>query len=189
MMILGVLFALVLPYFVLPPWVAASKPSIFAISLVALALWLGMLWLLPWGQRLLARWQQRWSHGAWLLGVLSRILAGFEALRSRQRLGHIVVWTLFAWAGSIGASWLMLRALDLPTSLALAILVNVVIQGGLSVPVAPAGIGVFEWLAILALSIAGISPEQGLAFGLLLHAAVLFFPVLVGIPWLLTRFR
>jgi uncharacterized protein (TIRG00374 family) len=189
LVILGGLFALVLPRFVLPEWVEASKASVWALSLLALALWIGVIVALPPLQRLLARMAGHWPLFAWPLGALSRLLDGFAALRSRQRLGRVLFWTALAWAGSIAASWLIMESLALPATLALAILANVIVQGGLSVPVAPAGIGVFEWLAILALSLGGIPPDQGLAYGLLMHAAVLFFPVVVGLPWLLTRFR
>ena len=189
MMILGGLFALVIPHFVLPDWLEASKSSIWMVSLAALILWVGVIVALPFSQRILKHLVGRWPVLAWPLGLVLRLMDGFTALRHRQRLGGVLGWTVLAWVGSVGATWLLLHALALPASLPLAILANVIVQGGLSVPVAPAGIGVFEWLAILALSIAGIPTDQGLAYGLVTHAAVLFYPVVVGVPWLLTRFR
>ncbi len=189
MMILGGLFALVIPHFVLPDWLEASKSSIWMVSLAALILWVGVIVAVPFSQRILKHLVGRWPVLAWPLGLVLRLMDGFTALRHRQRLGGVLGWTVLAWVGSVGATWLLLHALALPASLPLAILANVIVQGGLSVPVAPAGIGVFEWLAILALSIAGIPTDQGLAYGLVTHAAVLFYPVVVGVPWLLTRFR
>jgi uncharacterized protein (TIRG00374 family) len=189
MMIMGALFTLVLPYFILPAWLESNKNTIWFVSLAALALWIGIIAGLPLALTLLARLARHWPVIARLIGLLSRLLNGFSSLRHRQRLLPILFWTGIAWAASIGATYALLASLSLPASLSLAILANVIVQGGLSVPVAPAGIAIFEWLAILALSIAGIPTEQGLAYGLITHAAVLLFPVIVGIPWLIGRFN
>ena len=189
LVILGGLFTLVIPAFVLPDWLEASKLSIWLVSVLALGLWIGVIAALPASQSTLRRLAHRWQALDWFLALIDRLLDGFSALRNRQRLLPILVWTSVAWLGSIGATWLLLHALSLPASLPLAILANVIIQGGLSVPVAPAGIGIFEWLAILALTIGGIPSDQGLAFGLVLHSVVLLYPALIGGPWLLTRFR
>ncbi len=189
LVIMGGLFTLVLPYFILPAWLAANERSIWFVSLVALTIWLGTIIALPRSQRLLEHIGHRWPAISWPVGVVIRLLDGFSALRHRHRLVPVLLWTAMVWAGSISATYALLAALSLPASLPLAILANVIVQGGLSVPVAPAGIGIFEWLAILALSMAGVPSDQGLAYGLVMHAAVLFFPVIIGIPWLLTRFR
>jgi len=188
LVIMGGLFTLVLPHFILPAWLNANKQSIWLVSLIALLIWIGAIVALPRSQRLLGRFATRWPAIAWPVGAVIRLLDGFSALRHRHRLIPVLLWTVAVWAGSIGATYALLAALSLPASLPLAILANVIVQGGLSVPVAPAGIGIFEWLAILALSIAGIPSDQGLAYGLVTHAAVLFYPVVVGVPWLLTRF-
>ena len=189
MVIMGGLFTLVLPYFILPAWLEENKQSIWLVSLIALAVWIGIIVALPRSQGLLGLIGRRWPALAWPAQVTNRLLDGFSSLRHRQRLLPVLLWTAIVWAGSIGATYALLASLSLPASLPLAILANVIVQGGLSVPVAPAGIGIFEWLAILALSIAGIPSDQGLAYGLVTHAAVLFYPVVIGIPWLLTRFR
>ena len=189
LIIMGGLFTLVLPYFILPDWLQAGKDSIWLISLAALAIWLLIIIALPKSQGMLQWMAGRWPVVAWPASLAVRLLDGFSSLRHRQRLLPVLLWTAIVWAGSISATYALLLSLSLPASWPLAILANVIVQGGLSVPVAPAGIGIFEWLAILALSIAGIPSDQGLAYGLVTHAAVLFFPVVIGIPWLLTRFR
>ena len=189
LVIMGGLFTLVLPYFILPVWLEANKDSVWLVSLIALIIWIGVIVGLPRSQNLLDKTAQHWPATAWPARALTHLLDGFSSLRHRQRLLPVLLWTIIVWAGSIGATYALLASLALPASLPLAILANVIVQGGLSVPVAPAGIGIFEWLAILALSIAGIPSDQGLAYGLVTHAAVLIFPVIIGIPWLLTRFR
>ncbi|HEY79747.1 MAG TPA: flippase-like domain-containing protein [Caldilineae bacterium] len=189
LVIMGGLFILVIPYFVLPDWLESSKPSIWMVSLAALSVWIGVMVALPFSQGAVKKMAARWPILVWPVSVTLRLMDGFSALRHRQRLGPLLGWTALVWIGSVGATWLLLQSLSLPATLPLAILANVIVQGGLSVPVAPAGIGVFEWLAILALAIGGVPTGQGLAYGLVTHAAVLFYPVLIGIPWLLTRFR
>lgn len=189
MVIMGGLFTLVLPYFILPAWLEANKTSIWIISFAALGIWIGVILGLPRSQSMLGKIANRQPAISWPVRVAARLLDGFSSLRHRQRLLPVLLWTIIVWAGSISATYALLASLSAPASLPLAILANVIVQGGLSVPVAPAGIGIFEWLAILALSIAGIPSDQGLAYGLITHAAVLFFPAAIGIPWLLTRFR
>ena len=189
LLVLGGLFTLVMPFFIFPGWVEANKTAIWAISLLALGIWIGVIAALPASQALLARLARRWPALVWPAGVAGRLLDGFSALRNRRRMLPIFLWTTAVWIGSITATYILLLSLSLPASWSLAILANVIVQGGLSVPVAPAGIGIFEWLAILALSIGGIPTDQGLAYGIVTHVAVLFFPVVVGIPWLLTRMR
>ena len=187
MMMMGALFTWVLPFFILPTWLEANKSAIWFVSLAALVLWLAILAGLPQATALLARLARQHPVFARPASFLTRLIQGFSALRHRQRLLPILLWTSLIWLCSVGATYALLASLNLPASLPLAILANVVVQGGLSVPVAPAGIAIFEWLAILALSIAGIPTEQGLAYGLLMHAAVLLFPVTIGIPWLIRR--
>ena len=188
LVVMGGLFVWVLPHFILPAWVEAGKGSVRAVSLGALGVWLAVVVGLPYSKRALTALARRWPALGRATSIGISLLDGFASLRGRQ-LPIILLWTLAAWAASIGATYAMLMSLSLPASLPLAILANVIVQGGLSVPVAPAGVGVFEWLAILALAIAGIPNHQGLAYGLTAHAVVLFFPVIIGVPWLLSRFR
>lgn len=184
---MGALFTSIIPFFILPTWLEANKSTIWFVSLAAFMLWLGIIAGLPLATKQLARLARQHPMLARLVAMLSRLLQGFSSLRQRQRLLPILLWTGIIWASSVGATYALLASLSLPASLPLAILANVIVQGGLSVPVAPAGIGIFEWLAILALSIAGIGTAQGLAYGLITHAAVLLFPVTIGLPWLINH--
>ena len=187
--IMGVLFTLALPFFILPQWLESNRVSIWLISAFALLFWGGIVMVLPKAQAWLEIVSQRWPVMARPARWAHQMLEGLRALRHRERLAHIILWSFVAWVGSIAATYALLASLALPASLPLAIMANVIVQGGMSVPVAPAGVGVFEWLSILALSLAGIPAEQGLAYGLITHAAVLFYPVLVGIPWLIVTIQ
>ncbi len=189
LIIMGLLFTLILPHFILPSWMVANQASIWMISMAALLIWVGLIVGLPNLQAWLGKSAKRWPALAWPTHIAQKILDGFHALRHRQRLPWILLWTILAWSGSIFATYALLASLAIPASLPLAILANVIVQGGLSVPVAPVGLGVFEWLAILALSIAGVPSDQGLAYGMLTHAAVLVYPIIIGVPWLISRFR
>ena len=187
LVVIGGLFAVIMPYFTLPTWLEANKTAIWLISLGALGVWIAIVFTLPRWRQTIKSLAEHWPKATALSRMIDRLLSGFSALRQRHRLFPVILWTLLAWLCSIAATYALLASLSLSASLSLAILANVIVQGGLSVPLAPAHIGIFEWLAILALSIANIPPAQGLAYGLLTHAAVLLFPLLIGTPWLLTR--
>jgi len=187
LVVIGGLFTLIMPYFTLPAWLEANKTAVWLISFGALGIWIAIVFTLPRWRHMTKELATHRPKTASLSRIIDKLLNGFSALRRRHRLFPVLFWTLLAWLLSIAATYALLASLSLSASISLAVLANVIVQGGLSAPLAPAHIGVFEWLAILALSIANIPPAQGLAYGLLTHAAVLVYPLLIGIPWLLTR--
>ncbi len=186
--IVGLLVAFVLPSLVLPSWLGSPGRDAFVGTVVGAIIWSGILLALPWFQRSLATWGARIELLAPLSRFLSRFLDGLAALRHIQRLPALLSWSAIVWLGGILANLFLMRALNLPATFLSATLVMLVIQGGVSVPLTPGQIGIFEALAVLALSLVSISATSGLAFGILLHFLVLVLPLGVGLPWLLRHF-
>ena len=187
--ILGFLFALVLPSFILPAWLGSPERSAFIGAIVGLMLWVGVLVALPIGQRVLARLAMSRPVLSKPSRALSGLLDGLQALRHVRLLPWLLAFSVAAWAAGILVNTALLRAVGLPPTLLNSVLVVLIIQSGISVPLAPGQIGVFEALAVLALSLTGLPAEQALAFGILLHIVVLSIPVVVGVPWLLRQSR
>lgn len=182
--ITGLLVALVLPYVVVPAWIGTANRGVFVGAAAGLVLWVGVFAALPWMQRRLAALGRRWPTLATMSGLLSRLLDGLEALRHRKRLPGLLWWSAGAWAFAILTNLFLLHAFGIPATLLNAVLVVLFILGGVSVPLAPAQIGVFEGMAVLALSLTGVPPAQSLAFAIVLHIIVLGVPMIIGLPWI-----
>lgn len=185
--IMGLLVALVLPSVILPAWMDTADRGVTAGAVVGVSLWIGILLALPWLQRILEGLGQRFQALRLLSRLVSRFLDGLTALRHTRRVPYVVAWSALAWGCGILANYMLLRALGLPATWLSSLLVILIIQGGVSVPLAPGQIGVFEALAVLALSLTGIPAEAGLAFGIWLHIIVMGIPVLSSLWWLSRR--
>ena len=187
--LVGLAAALVLPLVVLPSWVSADGSQVGFVSLVATTGWLGLVLALPLINRILARWGKRSTLSARLSGIVQRLLDGLTALREWRRLPVLLLWTAAVWGTAISTNLLPFRALDLPPSLLNAVLVLIFIYGGVSIPVTPGQLGVFEGMTVLALSLVGVDPAIALAYALLLHGLVLLLPAGFGGMWLYRRSR
>ena len=99
-------------------------------------------------------------------------LDGLAALGSRRAAlavwGWTVVFWLVAWATNL---WLLL-AFGLPASPVMALLLLVMLQGGIAVPSTPGKVGVFQLLCMVALAVFAVPEPVGLAYGLVLHVLV-----------------
>jgi hypothetical protein len=56
-----------------------------------------------------------------------------------------------------------------------------VLQAGISMPSVPGRIGLFEYLCVLTLSLFGVSQEEALSYGIVLHALVFLPTILLGV--------
>ena len=182
--VLGLLIMVVLPLVVLPGSLLAAQGGAEISAAVGLVVWAGILLMLPVLQRWLITLGEHVPTLSVLGNMLARLLDGLHGLRSRQRLPSILMWSAAVWVTAVLTNLILFRALNMPTSLLSAVLVVLIIQGGVSVPIAPGQIGVFEALAVFALSLTGVPAEQALAFGILLHIIVIVVPLAVGFPWL-----
>ncbi len=187
--LVGVVAAIVLPMVVLPSWANIDGSQVGIISLAAIAGWLGLFLALPAIRRLLTRWGQRSAFSARLADIIQRLLDGLTALQEWRRLPVLLMWTVAVWGTAITTNLLLFQALALPPSLLNAILVLIFVYGGVSVPVTPGQLGVFEGMIVLALSLVGVAPAVALAYALLLHGLVLLIPALIGGLWLYNRSR
>jgi uncharacterized membrane protein YbhN (UPF0104 family) len=86
--------------------------------------------------------------------------------------------SLYLWAGSILTNYFVLCALQIQATFLAAIVLVVILQVGVAVPSSPGKIGVFQYLAVLGLSLFGVAKSSALAFGLVLHLLV-FVPAAV----------
>jgi len=96
--------------------------------------------------------------------------------------------SLYLWIGSILTNYLVLCALKIQATFLAAIVLVVILQAGVAVPSSPGKIGVFQYLAVLGLTLFGVAKSSALAFGLTLHLLV-FVPaaVMALIFWVISK--
>jgi uncharacterized protein (TIRG00374 family) len=158
--------------------------------MVALALGTGVLLLLF---VVAARWSERvvWLFRPLIRGLpaswrarierlVPTLASGFSLLKSGSATALALVVSAAIWglAGLTNVTALAALGIDAPSWSVWLVLVTGYVATFL--PAIPAQIGVFEYACVLALTSAGVSPEQALAFALVLHLLVYGPPAVLG---------
>jgi uncharacterized membrane protein YbhN (UPF0104 family) len=154
----------------LPPWLGHGALVVSALALLLLlGLALGLL-----GQR-----------RGWLGGGAARWLVGFaeggRALRRPRLLLGAVLITALEWALTAGVIQLVAVAAGVQLPVVGLVLVVALLFGSFALPLAPAGIGVFQVACGLVLPpLFGLEPVEAVTLALLVHGVVLVAVVTVG---------
>ncbi len=174
LIVLALLVVALLPFVVLPADLASQ---VEIVVLAGLAVVVGTVALLG-GRTLWLRlmdWALRLLPEAMAVRWRTRIVAGLDglsALGSRRAALAVWGWTLLFWIVAWATSFWLLLAFGLAPSPLIALMVLVVLQGGVAVPSTPGKIGVFQLLCMVALGVFGIAEPVALAYGLVLHVVV-----------------
>ncbi len=158
------ILALVLVALVLAVVVAPLRHRLLALG-VDLLRWFESLGL-PSGARLFLR---RQTTGA---------LESLAVYRSRRATAWLALTTVLVWFTAALTNWLVIRALGLDLGWTAALAILVVLMLGATVPGLPGRFGSFQLFTLLATIPFGVSQEQGLALGVVLHLVV-FLPIWV----------
>ncbi len=102
-------------------------------------------------------------------GLLGRLAEGVALLRDRRAAALAFAQTLVVWALDAAQIVLLMVALGLPATWTGATLVLLFVNLANAVPVTPGQLGLFEAGAAAAAVAVGVSPERGLALGVLYH--------------------
>jgi uncharacterized protein (TIRG00374 family) len=178
-----VLFACVIVLVIwipLPDW---SDRAIWGIALLSAVgagcLWAGLRWrdeLLRWVEQHLKRLPAGWS-GA-IAPFLRRLVDGLEVIRHPGTLRRAALWTGLIWMLGTFINLAVLSAFGLPSALAALVLLVALLMAG-AVPI-PAGLGVFEGVCVVILTLFGWPRDQALAAGLVLHLVVMGPPLVAA---------
>jgi peptidoglycan/xylan/chitin deacetylase (PgdA/CDA1 family)/uncharacterized membrane protein YbhN (UPF0104 family) len=121
--------------------------------------------------------------------LATRLRAGLAAMGDPGALGTSLAWGFAGWGAEVLIANLTLRALGAPAGLAASALVVLAATAAGVVAISPGGAGPFELAIVLALSGAGFSREEALAFALLYHLVHLVPVAVVGSAALLRELR
>ena len=143
----------------------------FAVAALLLALAVAAL---AWRGTWLVRFLERHAHGdgGWAARLARHgetVVEGLKILRRWHRVVVMQAGYLGVWLALAGGNYAVLRALEISAPVGAAFVVLVVLQVGTSVPSTPGKIGVFQYLAVLALAPFGLGREAALTYGVLLH--------------------
>jgi len=127
-----------------------------------------------------------------IVGMLDAFLEGMQVMRNGRQLFMVVLLSLATWVGFALSFWPVLLAFDFGAPLPYYTPFLVIAFGalGLTVPGAPAGIGIFQYVTVLALRItftlsgaelAANFDEVAAVFSLALHFSQVAPEVLVGL--------
>jgi uncharacterized protein (TIRG00374 family) len=127
-----------------------------------------------------------------IVGILDAFLEGMQVMRNGRQLLMVVLLSLATWVGFAFSFWPILLAFDFgaPVPYYAAFLVIAFDALGLTIPGAPAGIGIFQYVTVVALRIAftlsgaklaANFDEVAAAFSLVLHFSQVAPEVLVGL--------
>jgi uncharacterized membrane protein YbhN (UPF0104 family) len=99
------------------------------------------------------------------------IFAGLRLVRQPRVLLRGFTCILVSWLSDLAAVWLIVAALRIEAPPAAGMLILLVVNLAIAIPAMPAGAGTLELGALAAFQLLGLPRDQGLAFGLLYHAA------------------
>jgi uncharacterized protein (TIRG00374 family) len=172
----------------LPSWVFEPGQILIGMAIVSL---LGIVVIMVWGQALL-NWIRPWLEkhlGRWgqrLVGMFEEALSGLDSLRSWRRQAAIWLCSFVIIIFSTLTNYFLLLALNIHAPFPAALFVLVVLQVGSAPPSAPGKLGVYHYLAVLALSVFAVERGVALAYGILLYLIALLSKVVIGVIVLLT---
>lgn len=175
------------------PTVAAWASHLRIMLLVLLIAIVVSLWfvirmqqtLLLWLERLLSGFTPQRGEQWYALG--RDLFAGLAIVQRPGIFIPVLLLSLSAWAVTGGAYWFGIEAVWPSVPFAAGAFVAGAIALSFVVPVTPGGIGVFQAVAVLALSLFDVPAEPALAFAIILHAFQLSSVLILACVGLLSQ--
>jgi len=181
--ILGFLAALGL-LMPLPEQLADHGPKLAAVGIGGLAALFALAWL-PRERVLhvLARLQlylpgsRHWN----LVKLVGPFLEALAILRYWRLLPALAFWSVLNWGLSTLINYLVMVALGVPAPFSAAVFLMIFSNLTMVVPSAPGYVGVFHYVAVLALGAFGVDTNTAAGYALVLHATVYGTFIVVGL--------
>jgi len=180
--IIVLLGVLLFPFVALPEWLWQSGVStaILFLAMFTLTILAGR------NREVLVRWTEslysnlRVHPPVDLVRHLGLALDSFAALSQPDICWPLWGWSLLIWGSGILANQLVMMAMGIRAPWVAAVFLLVVLQIGTKLPSSPGSVGVFHYLAVLALSVFSVDKSLALSYGLVLHAVVVLLPSVFG---------
>ncbi|MBN1595037.1 flippase-like domain-containing protein [candidate division FCPU426 bacterium] len=122
--------------------------------------------------------------GRWLHRQMDAFLEGLKLIKNPGQFMAGVGVTLLSWLAWIMVTYLCFWAAGLQLPFFAAVFLIVVLNMGLMIPSSPGGLGVFEFMVILALAKYGVAKETALGFAVVFHMIQAILVIVLG--WIFT---
>lgn len=113
--------------------------------------------------------------------VVSDFLDALSILRAHKNLSLTLVYSVLVWLTEGLVFFLALIAFQLPANPLIACFTLAIVNLGMLVPSAPAGIGIFQAGNILAFSFFGITVEKALSYSIVVHFIMIVPITVIGL--------
>ena len=166
----------------LPEWLSGSARGMALI----LAILVPCFVLLAWQRDFILRMVERASRFVplawreWLVQQTRYGLTSLDIVRHPRLLIGLFGWSLIIWIIGALTNYLVFLAMGLTLPFWASLLLLVVLQVGTAVPSSPGRVGVFQYLAILTLSIFSVDKDVALGYSIVLYLVVYLPMVLIG---------
>lgn len=115
-----------------------------------------------------------------LVGLVARFAGGLRTLRNGRQLGQALLLSGLAWALAGAGAICWVKAFHLPTPWYAGLFVLAVINLGAAIPSSPGAIGVYHYLAVLALSVWVPDKSTALGYAIATHGINIAVNVALG---------
>jgi len=156
------------------------------IAIVIFLILISLLILAIWKRVLVRKWLARLANifpGKLRVRVLNFLDKGMEAftlLKDIKMIFLVVVITLIVIFSQVITNLILFKAYGFNLSIFEALILQLALLIGMSLPSVPGKIGIFEYTVVLALSMFAIDKSIALSYGLMLHVAAYLPKILLG---------
>lgn len=182
LLFLMLLLTVLLSQMTLPEWLAGSARGMAIVLAILVPCFILLAWQRDFFLRVV-EWISRFVPSVlreWLVQQTRYGLASLDVVRRPRLLFGLLGWSLIIWILSALTNYLVFLALELVLPFWASLLLLVVLQVGAAVPSSPGRIGVFQYLAILTLSIFAVNKDLALGYSIVLYLVVYVPIVLIG---------
>ncbi|MBI2863321.1 MAG: flippase-like domain-containing protein [Chloroflexi bacterium] len=116
--------------------------------------------------------------------ILGLFIEGLAALQSPRRLALVFLTSLLAWLAEAAMYYMVMFAFEFRQDFHVLVLATSTANIGITIPSLPGGIGPFEAVASKTLMSFRVGQDVATAYSIVLHAALLLPPVLLGFFYL-----
>ena len=164
----------------LPEWLAGSARGLALVLAILVPCFILLAWQKDFFLRMMER-TSRFVPAAWQEWLMQQTrygLTSLDVMRRPRLLIGLLGWSLIVWILGAFTNYLVFLALELALPFWASLLLLVVLQVGTAVPSSPGRIGVFQYLAILTLSIFAVNKDLALGYSIILYLVV-YVPILL----------
>lgn len=166
-----IFLALLTPVIEIP---AAIRAGVGALAVAAALAGAGLLLIAEATRgavaKTLARWARAFPGGSYLLTILRRLSTGAAAVRDPARLATSALLSVVSWSLVGAATAAYVSAFQLATPWYAGFFVMVAVNLGSAIPSSPGSVGVYHYLAMLALSFWVVDSNAAFGYALGTHA-------------------